>query len=119
MKVEANLAITRENGVLSFISLVLPVWIKCEDIFSISIPMFHLKTFAKNESEIQVAVEEAVKSFCIAAEKFGRGLEAELGELGWSKEDSDLSFNLPQSDVMQQIIETAETFAFDHLSIDA
>jgi len=42
--------------------------------------MIGLETFAKDERDVPVAISEAVVAFCIAAEKFGRGIEVELAE---------------------------------------
>jgi len=47
---------------------------------AVKVPMIGLETFAKDERDVPVAISEAVVAFCIAAEKFGRGIEVELAE---------------------------------------
>lgn len=46
-------------------------------------PLFHTQTWARDEADVEIAVEQSVKSFCKVAEKFGQGLEKELQAMGW------------------------------------
>jgi hypothetical protein len=47
------------------------------------IPLFHTQTWAKDESDVEKAIEEFVIDFCKEAEKSGEGFEKELQEIGW------------------------------------
>lgn len=118
MSSDATMTISRENGVLHSISLVMPVWIKNDGILTIDLPFFKTKTYARTEAEVDKAIEEAVKSFCIASERFGKGVEKELELLGWEKVDDTLGFNLPQSEVMDQILHTGVIFAINNAEIN-
>lgn len=113
----ANIKISRHGDVLNSITLSMPIWSKVESDESIelNIPLFGIKTFAKDEEDIDSAVEEALKSFCIVAEKFGRGLETELGALGWEfveeeNENSLLDYN-PHDAVLEQMMGTGEEYS--------
>lgn len=53
---------------------------------SIELPMFgDLRTYAKNETDMKVAIDEAIQLFRMVSEKFGKGLKEELKMLGWTK----------------------------------
>ena len=116
---EANIDIVRENGKLLSVSVEMPIWDRIlEDNFiSVNIPLFNIKTFAKDEEDISVAIEEAIKAFCINVEKFGNGLESELKLLGWSyakteKDNVTMSYCVPNhNSVFDQIMKTGEQFA--------
>ena len=117
--VSGNIEIKRLKGKLDTVSVVMPVWDKTiEDGFlSINIPLFAISTFAKDESDIDQAVREAITLFCINAEKFGNGLETELRVLGWNhgetkKNMTSLSFEVSQrNQVFGQVMQTGEQFA--------
>lgn len=120
---DANIEICRANNVLQSISLIMPVWHKCnEDGFiEIHMPLFGLKTIASNEEAIEKAVTEAVHCFAISAEKFGKGLEFELQMLGWQsadEEESLLQFIAP-NDVFQQVIETGDPISLAKIEFSA
>lgn len=122
---EANIDIIRKKGLLQSISVIMPIWDKIgeDDFLSIDIPLLGLKTFAKDESDIEKATIEAITVFCINAEKFGKGLETELKLFGWSfkdnkKEKTSMVFNVPsKSTVLGQVIQTGEQFAAKELEI--
>ncbi|WP_423999760.1 hypothetical protein [Maribacter sp. IgM3_T14_3] len=117
--ISGNIEIKRNRGKLDTISVVMPVWDKTiEDGFlSVNIPLFAISTFAKDESDIDQAVREAITLFCINAEKFGNGLETELRVLGWNHGDTKkgittLSFEVSQrNQVFGQVMQTGEQFA--------
>lgn len=119
---EANIEITRKDKKLFSISVVMPMWDKIGDdgFLKIDIPLFSIRTFAKNDEDAEIAIEEAIKVFCINAEKFGAGLENELRILGWShntENDETISMVYNVSDtnvVMEQIMETGEQYAHTH-----
>ena len=117
--VSGNIEIKRVKGKLDTVSVVMPIWDKTiEDGFlSINIPLFAISTFAKNESDIDQAVREAITLFCTNAEKFGNGLESELRILGWNSGETKnnmttLSFEVSQrNQVFGQVMQTGEQFA--------
>lgn len=127
--IEANIEIKRENGILSFISVIMPTWNKMDDndCVSVNIPLFGLKTIAKDETDADAAIMELIKCFSIASEKFGQGIEKELETLGWSlTENSEryslLTYGIEQNNVinnvvLEQIMETGEQFAKNNLVI--
>lgn len=116
---EANIDISRKEGKLISVSVAMPIWDKVgmDDFISVNIPLFNTKTFAKDEKDADVAIAEAIKGFCISAEKFGRGLEAELKLLGWnfieqSDDFTSMAFIVSDSNtVIDQIMQTGEQFA--------
>lgn len=114
---EANIKITRHGDESITVSVLMPIWIKSEDdgSFLVDIPLLAMKTFAKDENDVEKAANEAVKSFCIAADKFGKGLEAELAFLKWElleEEEDNLLFNFSSSDdVYGQMMQTGEKYS--------
>lgn len=114
---EANIDITRRGNKLFSVSLNMPTWSKCEDDRSLSvhIPLLGIKTFAHNKSDTEDAIREAIKSFCIASDKFGQGIEKELAALGWKlvkdgAEHTELGFT-PNDDMLEQIMQTGDQYA--------
>lgn len=120
---EANIEIIRKDKKLFSISVVMPMWDKVGDdgFLKLDIPLFGIRTFAKDLEDAEMAIEEAIKVFCINAEKFGAGIENELRILGWShnlENDESISMVYNVSDtnvVMEQIMETGEQYAHTHL----
>lgn len=114
---EANIDITRApNGILKSVSLALPVWTKeSEDGFlSVNIPILGIKTFAKDESDVDSAINEAITLFCQNAEDFGNGLENELKLAGWNSSDRKfLQSSLywaTNDDIIDLILETGDFY---------
>jgi len=61
---------------------------------SIILPMFgDLRTYAKDEDDMKVAIDEAIQLFRIASEKFGMGIKKELKMLGWTNKQIKLYEN--------------------------
>lgn len=83
MNIEANIEITR-NGKKLAISVLMPVRNRLthHDNLFVELPLLGINTIAKDENDIDKAVEEAITSFCIASNKFGQGIEKELQALG-------------------------------------
>ena len=116
---EANVDIIRKNGVLTSVAIAMPIWDKIgnDDLLAIDIPLFGIKTVAKDTEDAEIAIKESVKLFCLSAEKFGRGLETELKVMGWafieqSKDFTSMSFSVPSSNtVIDQIMSTGGQFA--------
>jgi len=80
-----SIEIAREKGFLSNISLSFPIWISTnlDKSIDIEMPFLGLSTSSQDEDEIDLAIEEAIKAFCIICDKYGQGLEKELEFLGW------------------------------------
>lgn len=123
---EANIEIKRNgDGKLISVSAIMPTWSKMEDDgnLTVNIPLFGIRTFAKNSADSDVATKEAITCFCIASEKFGHGLEQELIVMGWEIiEDSldrvTLNYSVESRDfVMEQIMQTGEQFAFEETNL--
>lgn len=119
-----NIVISRKGGKLHTISVAMPIWdnIGEDGFLSIDIPLFNLKSFAKDESNADESIREAIVAFCIGAEKHGKGLETELKVLGWSFTDQTenmtvMSFELSERNFMlNRVMQTGESFA-DKLDI--
>jgi hypothetical protein len=124
---EANIEIVRHGSQLASISVIMPKWLKAEDngLMAVNIPFFGLKTVAKNEEDAETAIEEAIKCFCISAEKFGRGIESELTALGWTVEAGEhertlLTYSIESSNyIVEQVMQTGEQYAHKELEICA
>lgn len=116
---EAAIRISRTDNHLANVSVIMPIWSKLDPSdgkLYISIPLFGLKTVATDENDVQDAVQESIKCFCIAAEKHGLGLESELEYVGWEQlanKDGQLIFETQKSTVMDSIMETADEVAFN------
>lgn len=53
----------------------------CGKHLNVSIPSLAMKTIAKDENDIQSAVDEAIVSFFLVSEMFGKGFKNELKEI--------------------------------------
>ena len=124
---EANIEIKKTNGIIESVSVIMPTWHKVEDgnsFTTVNIPLLGMKTFANTNNDSFVAINEAIKCFCIASEKFGQGIVKELQTIGWSiKEETDkcilMHYNIAPTDfVLEQIMETGDQFAKDNLILD-
>lgn len=123
--VEANIEITRSGEKLTSISVLMPVWSKPSEFDGntiVKLPLLAIETIAKDDQDAEKAIEEALKSFCIAAEKHGQGLEKELQALGWSQVDQAgkpvLGFNVTDTDaVIDRLIQTGDNYVNERLEI--
>lgn len=117
--IEANVDIIRKNGILISVSIAMPIWDKIgnDNLLAIDIPLFGIKTVAKDTLDAETAIEESVKLFCLSVEKFGKGLENELKVMGWSfteqsKDLTSMSFTVPSNNtIIDQIMNTGGQFA--------
>jgi len=123
--IEANIKITREKDKHVSVSVNMPIWNKrTEDgNLKVMIPFLGIDTIASNEADAESAVGEAICSFCIVSDKFGRGIEKELQELGWTLMLDDAgdpvwgySFTEP---VLDRIVNTGESYVNDHLELES
>ncbi|MGV9004722.1 hypothetical protein [Flavobacterium sp.] len=113
---EANIEIIRQEGKLVSVSVAMPIWDKVGDdnILSVNIPLFGIKTFAENEFDADIAIKEVLTAFCINSEKFGNGLENVLKIIGWSFNERNenfcsMSFSVSNNNsVIDQIMQTGE-----------
>lgn len=122
---EANIKITRNGNKLTSISVFMPIWDKKSDHGNllIQLPLLGISTIANDESDADKAIEEALTSFCIVAERLGEGVEKELQALGWVVVDNEsgepeLGYNVSDpDDVLDRLIKTGENYVNSHLAI--
>lgn len=114
---EANIDIIRnDKGALKSVSVALPVWTKeSEDgVLSIDVPILGIKTFAKNELDVDSAISEAIHLFCVNSEEFGNGLENELKLAGWNFSNRKFSqaslYWGTNDDIIDLILETGSPY---------
>lgn len=83
-KEETTIQVSRDGKEIS-ISALIPAWFTKNPSgdFKISLPLLGFETNCDSESEIEDAVKEAVKGFCIVSDKHGKGIEKEFELLGW------------------------------------
>ncbi|QEC68570.1 hypothetical protein FRZ67_15105 [Panacibacter ginsenosidivorans] len=124
---EANIKIARHNGIVTSISVFMPIWSKTSDHgkLLIQLPLLGIDTIAKDEADSEIAIKEAIQSFCIVAEKFGQGIEIELQALGWIAVDGEsgeplLGYNVEETDeLLERLFHTGENYVNPHLEIVA
>ncbi len=108
----ASLEVVKDGTSFS-INVIMPVWHKeVNDAVKVEMPLLGLSNYASNENEIQTAVDETVLCFCIAAQKYGKGIDAELNKMGWSNyANSTLEFDAyEENDVMESIMNTGDQY---------
>jgi hypothetical protein len=117
--VNASIGITRVEGKLSEVKVIMPTWnrVGSDDKLYINIPLFGIETFGKDENDCDLALEEAIKCFCLLAEEEGLGLDFELEFMGWKiDENSDKSnhiFNVsPTTPAFERMMQTGSQTAF-------
>ncbi|MEZ2446110.1 hypothetical protein AB6805_30555 [Chitinophaga sp. RCC_12] len=123
---EANIKITRNGDKLASIAVSMPVWNKISDHnhLLIKLPLLGIDTIAKDEMDAEKAIEEAIISFCIVADKHGQGIEKELQALGWKSFSCDnnepgLEYDVPESeDMLERLLETGDNYVNPHLLVD-
>ncbi|NIG57252.1 hypothetical protein [Chitinophaga sp. Cy-1792] len=122
MTTEANITITKREGKITFISVSMPIWTKWNDFgnLSVNIPLLGIETIAKDGNDAEKAIEEAIISFCVIAEKFGQGIEKELQVLGWQLAgDDNLEYGINDADaVLESIFRTGENYVNPHLKLE-
>ncbi|NWK66944.1 MAG: hypothetical protein HYI21_13010 [Sediminibacterium sp. Gen4] len=122
---DAHIKISRNGDKITSISVLTPIWNKISEHGNliVSIPMLGIETIAKNDDDAEIAIKEAITSFCIISEKFGQGLEKELQALGWIAIDQEsgeplLGYNIEDTDsLLQRIMQTGEEYLNPHLEI--
>ncbi len=122
---EANIVITRNEGKLASISVQMPIWSKESEFDNntiVKLPLLGVETIAKNEYDAEIAIKEAIQSFCVVAEKFGQGVEAELQSLGWKIVDSNgnpiLGFCVSETDaLLDRLLQTGDNYINEKLEI--
>lgn len=124
---EANIKVTRNGNKIVSISVLMPIWNKRSDQGNllVQLPLLGIETIAKDEHDAEKAIEEAIGSFCIVAEKFGQGIEKELQALGWIAIDDEtgeplLGYNVSDTDAMlDRLMQTGENYVNPHLDLEA
>lgn len=122
---EANIIISRIDGKVASISVQMPIWSKESEFdknLLVKLPLLGIDTIAKNDEDAEIAIKEAIQSFCMAAEKFGEGLESELQALGWKRVDEDgnhiLGFCVSETDaLLDRLLQTGDNYVNDNLEI--
>lgn len=123
--IEANIEITRTQRNRVAISVSMPVWSKESEFdnnIHVHLPLLNIDTIAKNEQDAETAIKEAIQSFCIAAEKFGQGIEAELQALGWKRVDKNgnpiLGFCVSETEeLLDRLLQTGDNYINPKLEI--
>lgn len=115
---EASIEAIRKDGVLCSVKLIMPAWEKVieDGTTEVNLPLLGISTSSSGSADSEAAFEEAVKIFCIAAEKFGEGLDAELTDLGWKLEqDTQKShiFNVSDGPFVEELMKTGDPMALE------
>ncbi|MDZ4072986.1 MAG: hypothetical protein U1C70_14280 [Sediminibacterium sp.] len=124
--IEANIVITRNDGKLASISVQMPIWSKQSEFDGntiVKLPLLGIETVAKNDDDAEIAIKEAIQSFCGVAEKFGEGIEKELQSLGWKLVDSNgnpvLGFCVSETDaLLDRLLQTGDNYTNENLEIE-
>lgn len=122
---KAKIKIFRNGETLTCISVNMPTWAKetNQGNLLVKLPLLGIETIAKDEIAAERAIEEAIASFCIAAEEFGQGVEKELQALGWVLVDSEsgeplFGYNVSEADaLLKRLMQTGENYVNPHLEI--
>ncbi|MBV8252951.1 MAG: hypothetical protein JO154_10130 [Chitinophaga sp.] len=121
MTTEATIIITKNEGKTTFISVRIPIWTRRNDCgnLSVNIPLLGFETIAIEENDAEKAVEEAIISFCVIAERFGKGIRRELQALGWRVTGDDkLEYGIIDSNtVVRSIFRTGRLYVNPHLKL--
>ncbi|RAJ87734.1 hypothetical protein CLV59_101495 [Chitinophaga dinghuensis] len=122
MTTEASITITKHEGSIAFISVRMPIWTKWNAFgnLSVIIPLLGFETFAKDEKDAEHAIEEAIISFCVVAERFGQGITKELQALGWRIAGEDnLEYGFDYTDaVLENIFKMGKHYENPHLKLE-
>lgn len=122
---EANIEIMRNGDKLVSISVSMPIWSKESEFdgnILVKLPLLAINTIAKDEDDAEIAIKEAIQSFCIAAEKFGEGVESELQALGWKRVDHNgnhvLGYCVSEPDALiERLLQTGDNYINPNLEI--
>lgn len=125
---EANIKITRNKGMIDSISVFMPIWNKQSDHGNllVKLPLLGIETIAKDEIDAEKAIEEAITSFCVVAEKFGQGVEKELLSLGWTAIHGEtgepvlgytISHESTADAMLERLMQTGDSYVNQHLEI--
>lgn len=122
---EANIRIFRKGDKITSISVFMPIWSEESDcgLLNVRLPLLGIDTIAKDEKDAEVAIEEAISSFCLIAEKFGQGIEKELQSLGWVAVDKKtgepiLGYNVADADsLIERLMQTGQQYVNPHLEL--
>lgn len=127
MTTDAKIRLARtETGILKSIAVTMPIWFKESNsgFFKVGLPLIGIETTAKDEEDSDIAIMEAIKVFCLVAERFGNGVEKELQALGWKPVDETtgeeiLGFDSKDPDSMlDRLMRTGENYANEIVELD-
>jgi hypothetical protein len=117
---EPIIEVIRKDGKLSSVKVIMPTWNELGEDNKIytKMPMLGgIVTYAINELDADIAVKEAIHCFCVAADKFGMGLEKELESIGWnivSKNDEHIILSIhSEMPAFELMLETGDTKALN------
>lgn len=111
----ATIRIERKKNLLAAVEVIMPVWSKKsgDGFLEISLPLLNISTWAKDEDDSEIAIQEAVAGFCWVCEKHGKGLDKELEHLGWHKDQKNSAetfFNLESESILfESLLNTGES----------
>jgi hypothetical protein len=118
--VSATIGIARVNNKLSEVKLIMPTWnrIGSDNKVYINIPFFNIETFGHNDEDADLAIEEAVKCFCLLAEEEGLGLDFELEFMGWEIQENSNKINhifnvTPNNPAIESMMRTGSQTALE------
>lgn len=122
---EANIVLTRSAEKLTSVSVSMPVWTNKSDFddnLIVRLPLLSIETIAKDDLDAETAIREAIISFCLAAEKFGQGVEKELQSLGWNETDDNgnpvLGFCVSETDeLLERLLKTGDNYVNTEIAI--
>jgi hypothetical protein len=60
-------------------------------VLNIEIPSLGISTYAKDFSDVDIAIQEAIQCLVIASERHGNGVKAEFEAAGWKLNGTTLS----------------------------
>jgi hypothetical protein len=93
----ASIKITKGKNTTN-INIDMPIWTKRDSngrFYANLALLGGITTFADNEIDLDIAINEAASCFFIAAQKNGKGIFEELKALGWMiKSDSSLRYKV-------------------------
>jgi hypothetical protein len=117
---ETKIEVTRKEGKLTSIKVIMPTWHDHGDdgqIYTTMPFLGGLTTYSLDHSDSEIAIKEAIHCFCIASEKHGMGVERELQSLGWEVDEesqNSIILSIPtMNQIFDLVVKTGETKALD------
>lgn len=132
METNANIIVSHLGDHSASITVSMPIWVRESDHghLNIKMPFLGIDTVARDEQDSEKAIEEAIISFCVVAERFGHGIENELRALGWKDYTKDgktilgyetegiSSYSESVDGLLNRLLETGENYVKEDLLIE-